>query len=253
MKRLHLIRIASASCILAFAGCLTNTSDTATSATEDGGNVVLTQETRTMASTLDNSDSMTVVNDTLTNVVTLEKIVVRLHLDSACGCFVRYSSFTNTAKGFERSRADSIWLFSGGVALTDSFAPRNADSIVHIRHVTRVDGYSDKSTDFTMTTTLVRRSTDSGTVFVWTGTVSGVFKGQTLTSGSFNMLRPFSLGHGFGKPHGSLFMKRGRHDVTMDFGADGSVTATSKRNGHLESVTRIDDDDDHEVEVEIGD
>jgi hypothetical protein len=251
MKRSNLIRLASASCILAFAGCLTNTDNTANNATQDGGNVVLTQETRTMASTLDNTDSTAVVNDTLTNVVTLEKIIVPLHLDSTCGCFVRSSSFTNTTKGFERSRADSIWLFSAGVALTDSFAPKNADSIVHVRHVTRVDGYSGKNTDFTMTTTLVRRSTDSGTVFVWTGSVSGVFKGQAITAGTFNMLRPFSMDHGFGKPHGRMSMKRGRHDVAMEFGADGTVTATAKRNGRLEGVSRIDDDDDeHEVETE---
>lgn len=247
MKRSNLIRIASASCVLAFAGCLTNANEPAADAARDGGNVVVSQETRTMASTLDNSDSTAIVDDTLTDVVTLEKIVVPLHFDSICGCFVRSSNFTNTTKGFERSRADSIWLFSAGVALTDSFAPASADSIVHVRHVTRIDGYSGKNTDITLTTTLVRRTTDSGTVYVWTGAFSGTFKGNPVASGTFSMTRGFSAGLGFGKPHGSLFMKRGRHDVAMAFGADGTVTATAKRNGRVEFVTRIDDDGEHEV------
>jgi hypothetical protein len=234
-----LVKLTAASLALGFAACLT---DSDTDETQDGGSIVFAQEGRTMASTLDGSGAV-IINDTLTDTITLEKIIVALHYESACGCYVRSARFTNTKKEFGRARMDSIWLYAGGVALSDSFRPRNADSIVHVRHVTRIDGYSDKPVDVTARTTLVRKNTDSGTVYVWTGTVSGVFKGRQLEGSTFSLTRSFSLNNGFGVPLGSMLVKRGPFDLVLVFRADGTVECTVKKNGKVIRVTHIDADD----------
>jgi hypothetical protein len=237
-----LAKFAAASLALSFTACMT---ESETDETQDGGNIVFAQEGRTMASTLDGGGGATIVNDTLTDPVTLEKIIVALHYEAACGCYVRSARFTNTKKEFGRARVDSIWLYAGGVALSDSFRPRNADSIVHVRHVTRIDGHSDKPVDMTARTTLVRRNTDSGTVYVWTGTLGGVFKGRQLEGGTFSLTRSFSLNNGFGVPLGSMFVKRGPFDLELVFGADGTVAVTVKKNGKIVRKTHI-DSSDHE-------
>jgi hypothetical protein len=233
-------KFAAASLILGIAGCVT---DSTTDETQDGGNIVFAQEGKTMASTLDNESGATIVNDTLTVPVTLEKIIIPLHFDSACGCYVKYTRFTNTKKGFGRSREDSIWLYANGTALTDSFRPRNADSIVHVRHVMRVDGQSGKDVNITARTTLVRKNTDSGLVYVWTGTVSGNFKGREIAGSTFGLTRSFSLSNGFGVPLGSMIVKRGPHDLVLVFNADGTVGVTVKKGGKVVRTTRIDQDD----------
>jgi hypothetical protein len=124
--------------------------------------------------------------------------------------------------------------------VADSFLPRNADSIVHVRHVKRIDGQSGKDVDLTARTTLVRRQTDSGLVYVWTGTVSGIFKGRDVAGSTFVLTRHFSLGNGFGKPQGTMFVKRGPHDIVLVFHADGTTTCTTKRGGKIVRVTQID-------------
>lgn len=240
-------RFAAASLVLAFAGCMTD--DGGSDETQDGGNIVFAQEGKSMASVADGSAGATDIHisgsDTLTNSVTLEKVYVPLHFDTACGCYVRATRFTNTVKGFGRSRTDSIWLFANGIALSDSFRPRNADSIVYVRHVTRIDGYSNKPVDATLRATLVRKVTDSGTVYVWTGTVSGTFKGRDLAGSTFSLVRHFSLAGGFGAPLGHMFVRRGPHDITLIFNADGTVTVTVMRGNKFVRKTHI-DTQDHE-------
>jgi hypothetical protein len=159
---------------------------------------------------------------------------------------VRSREFTNTKKGFGRSRTDSIWLYADGDAITDSFLPAQADSIIHVRHVKRVDGHSGKDVDFTARTTLVRRETDSGTVYLWTGTVSGIFKGRELSGSTFNLTRSFSLGNGFGKPAGSMFVKRGPHDLWYVLHADGTSRCTVTKGG-VELRTEHMDEDGNET------
>jgi hypothetical protein len=233
--------------LLGLAGCMTDPDNS--DETQDGGNIVFAQEGKSMASVVDGSAGATDVyvsgNDTLTNSVTLEKVFVPLHFDATCGCYVRSTRFTNTVKGFGRSRMDSIWLFANGIALSDSFRPRNADSIVYVRHVMRIDGYSNKPVDVTTRTTLVRKLTDSGTVYVWTGTVSGTFKGRELSGSTFSLVRHFSLNNGFGVPLGHMLVKRGPHDCRLVFNADGTVTVTVSKGGKFIRTTHI-DNNDHE-------
>jgi hypothetical protein len=244
--------ISGFSLILGLTGCVTD--ESSLDETQDGGNIVFAQEGKSMASVIDGSagahDIYISGNDTLTNSVTLEKVFVPLHFDATCGCYVRSTRFTNTVKGFGRSRMDSIWLFTNGIARTDSFRPYNADSIVYVRHVLRIDGYSNKPVDVTTRTTLVRKSTDSGTVYVWTGTVSGTFKGKELSGSSYTLVRHFSpgnfpLSNGFGVPLGHMLVKRGQHDCILTFNADGTVTVTVKRGNKFIRTTHI-DNDDHE-------
>jgi hypothetical protein len=137
-------------------------------------------------------------------------------------------------------------LYASGEALVDSFRPRNADSIIHVRHVKRIDGQSGKDVNMTARTTLVRRSTDSGTVYVWTGTISGIFKGREIEGSTFNLTRRFYLGNGFGFPMGHMFVKRGPHDLDLVFNADGTVTVTVTKDGKLIRVTRIDVNDNED-------
>jgi hypothetical protein len=221
---------------LALFGCLNENEDG--DETQDGGNVVFAQEAKSMAQV--GGSPVTIMNDTTTHPVTLEKVIVPLHYEASCLCYVRSTQFTNTKKGFGRSRHDSIWLYAGGQVVADSFHPARADSIVHVRRVTRVDGYSDKDVDFVARTTLVRRATDSGTVYLWTGTVSGTFKGRELAGSTFGLTRAFSLSNGFGKPMGSLFVKRGPHDIHLVFHADGTVTCTVRRGNAMVRTTHID-------------
>ena len=220
--------------------CITNNDET--DETQDGGNVVFVQEAKTMALSLDGS-VVESPNDSMVDPVTLEKIVVALHYEADCHCYVRSREFTNTKKGFGRARLDSIWLYSGGQAIVDSFLPRRADSIVYVRHVMRVDGHSGKDVDFTARTTLVRRQTDSGIVYLWTGTVSGIFKGRELAGSTFNLTRGFSLANGFGKPAGSMFVKRGPHDLLYVLHADGTTTCTISKDGKVERTTHMDEND----------
>jgi hypothetical protein len=238
-------KLAAAALTLAFAGCMTN--EDGLDETQDGGNVVFAQEGKTMALMLDRSagsaKSAAAVSDTAIDPVTLEKIIVPLHYEADCHCYVRSTAFTNTKKGFGRSRLDSIWLYTNGTARSDSFLPRLADSIVHVRHVKRIDGQSGKDVDITARTTLVRRSTDSGTVYVWTGTISGDFKGREIAGSTFNMTRGFSLGNGFGVPLGHMLCKRGPHDLDLVFNADGTVTVIVSKNGKHVRTTHIDEDD----------
>jgi len=144
---------------------------------------------------------------------------------------------------FGRSRADSVWLHAGGAAIVDSFVPKQADSIIHIRHVTRIDGQSGRSIEFTARTTLVKRTTDSGTVFVWTGTLSGTLDGVALSGSTFTLVRTFTAGSGFGFPQGELFIKQGKRDVSFEMHGDGTATCTVRRGGKLERTTHIDQND----------
>jgi hypothetical protein len=241
-------KLAAASLALALAGC---TTESDSDETQDGGNVVFAQEGKTMALMLDrpagSAKSGAVTSDTAIDPVTLEKIIVALHYEADCHCYVRTTAFTNTKKGFGRSRTDSIWLYTNGVARSDSFLPRLADSIVHVRHVKRIDGHSGKDVDITARTTLVRRSTDSGTVYVWIGTISGNFKGREIAGSTFSLTRKFNLNlsNGFGVPLGHMYCKRGPHDLDLVFNADGTVTVVVTKNGKHVRTTHI-GTDDHE-------
>jgi hypothetical protein len=219
-------------------GCMTD--GASDDETQDGGNIVFAQEAKTMASAMGGS-----LGDTATNPVTLEKVVIALHYEDSCQCYVQSRQFTNTKKEFGRSRVDSIWLYSNAQAMSDSFLPRLADSIVHVRHVKRIDGHSGKDVDITARTTLVRKETDSGTVYVWRGTVTGVFKGRDIAGSTFYLTRRFSLSNGFGAPLGNMLVKRGAHDVTLVFNADGTTTCIVTRGNKHVRTTHI-DGDDHE-------
>jgi hypothetical protein len=227
---------------VALSACMTDTGES--DETRDGDNVVFVQEAKTMALMVEDSAAPGLVPDTATDPKTLEKIVVPLHYDSSCGCYVRLRQFTNTNKGFGRSRADSIWLYNDGASIVDSFLPERADSIVHVRRVIRIDGHSGKDVNFTARTTLVRRDTDSGMMYFWSGTVSGIFKGRELAGSTFNLTRSFSLSNGFGKPAGSLFVKRGPHDLVYVLHADGTTTCTVMKNGKKVRTEHRDANDD---------
>ena len=227
----------------AFTGCMTkNESDPTT----DGGNVVVTQEANNMGVILNESDSVGAAKvsaasaDTIIDLVTKEKIIVKRHYDPACYCFIRSSLFMNT-KGFERQRVDSIWLDSSGLYLS-LFRPGHADSTTHVRHVTRINANTGKEVDITFKTTLVRRLSGDTIVFQWSGTLTGRFNGTEFRSSSFSITRTFSPVTGFGEPEGTLDIHRGNFEIVILF-ADGKATCTTKNKGVFIRITYIGRDD----------
>lgn len=234
---------AAAACF-ALAGCMTEPSSSTTSVATDGGNVVLAQEVQNMAGviTLGTLAKVGRGGPEVEDSVDHENVVSRLAWDSACGCFVRSADFTNRKHDFGRTRTDSIWLYAGGQAIVDSFVPKQADSIIHVRHVTRIDGQSGRSLDFTARTLLVKKTTDSGTVYVWTGTVTGTLNGVAVSGSTFSLTRSFTTGSGFGVPQGFLFIKRGPRDVSLVLHKDGTADCTIRRGDKVERTTHIDGD-----------
>jgi hypothetical protein len=236
---------AAALACFALAGCLTDNSSTGARSATDGGNVVFAQEVKNMASVLDGGSLAKAAHrDSMEDSDNVEHSVTRLHFDSTCQCFVRGAEFSGPhGLDFGRTRADSLWLYVAGQAIVDSFVPRQADSIIHVRHVTRIDGQSGRSLDFTAKTTLVKRATDSGTVFIWTGTVTGTLNGVAVSGSTFSLVRTFTTGSGFGVPRGNLLLKRGLREVSLQLHEDGTADCTVRRGGKVERTTHIDNDD----------
>ena len=175
-----------------------------------------------------------------TDTVTKEKIIISRHYDANCQCFVRSTQFLNK-KGFERQRLDSIWLDSSG-NLLNVFTPGHADSITHIRHVTRINGNSGKNVDITFKTTLVKKLVGGLIVYQWSGTMTGTFNGTEFRSSSFSITRTWTLATGFGYAEGTLSILRDNYEIVILF-SGGSANCTVNRSGKLLRTTHIDKDD----------
>ena len=236
------IKLAAAAALagFAFTGCMTKSEGDTTT---DGGNVVAVQETNNMAVLLTESSSLkiaVVAGDT--DTITKEKVVVLLHYEALCQCFVRSTQFLNK-KGFERQRLDSIWLDSSGHALS-VFIPGHADAITHIRHVTRINGNSGKNVDITLKTTLVKTVVNGTIVFQWTGTITGTFNGTEFRSSSFSLTRTYTPGVGFGYENGTVDLHRGDYEIIIFFDSSSkSANCTVSHKGVFVRTTKIDKDD----------
>ena len=241
MSHTNILKLAAVAALagFAFTGCMTQSEP---DPTLDGGNVVAAQEANNMGAVLNESASSpkiaAVTSDT--DTVTKEKIIVSRHYDAVCQCFVRSTQFLNK-KGFERQRLDSIWLDSSGYLLS-VFTPGHADSITHIRHVTRINGNSGKNVDITFKTTLVKKLVGGLIVYQWTGTMTGTFNGTEFKSSSFSITRTWTPGAGFGYAEGTLSILRDNYEIVILF-SSGSANCTVNHSGKLLRTTHIDKDD----------
>ena len=228
---------ATALTLFAFTGC--NTSSSA-DITTDGGNAVVSQETNNMGIMLNEpSDSPKVANtDTVVDVITNEKVIVLRHYDVNCQCFVRAALFTSSV-GFERQRLDSIWLDSSGHLLS-AFTPGHADSITHIRHVTRINNNTGRQIDLTFKSTLTRKLVSGVYVFNWNGVITGSFNGTEFTNSTIVITRTFGGSAGFGTLSGTIDVHRGNYEMVFVFdSATGIATCTVTHNGVVVRVTHI--------------
>ncbi len=244
------LAVAAGLAAFAFTGCINN--EDATDPTTDGGNVVIKQEADNMGTVLDESASssgavakVSAVADSafVTDSITGERILVRLHPDSGCQCYIRSAQFTSSV-GFERQRLDSIWLDSSGLKLTGlPFRPAHADSITHIRHVTRINDNTGREIDLLFSTTLTKKSDSGATVFDWTGTITGTFNGVVFRNTTINVVRDLVSGQIGPAASGSIEMQRGNYVVQVAFSKSGSstmATCTVTKNGVLVRTTHID-------------
>jgi len=253
------LKLAATAAFAAFAltGCMT---DNPSDPTTDGGNAVVKQEADNMGTVLNESASSSgsvlakvsaSAADTVTTTfaidsITGEKVLIRLHPDSGCGCYIR-EAWDTTSVGFERQRLDSIWLDSSGVRLTGlPFRPVDADSITHKRYITRI-GTEGKEIDIVISSTLTKATDDDSTVFNWKGTITGTFNGVTFENTSIDIVRDV-IGSGPTREigpasSGYIQMQRGAYVIKMSFDRDGSgstATCVVTKNGVQVRTTTID-------------
>jgi polyhydroxybutyrate depolymerase len=153
-----------------------------------------------------------------------EKVVDPLHYVESCSCFVRKAEF-NGANGFERDRMDTIVLIDSSGDKMDHLNPGKAAEIRHNRHV--VKSRNGVAADFHMNTIMTPKWDGPDLDAVWNGTISGSFKGASITAGEIkDVKRQFDTSR-FGLPlAGSIYLVFGKFELEIVFEGEGKGTAS---------------------------
>jgi hypothetical protein len=234
--------------VFAFNSCMTSTNDDAY--VSNGENTFVKQESENMGQVVNNgsvssgglnkaavtADVQAADSDTLTS----DFVLIPLHFDDSCNCFVRTANFTASV-GFERLRQDSLWLIDSSGDTLNTFHPGHAATVIHHRHVTRIRGTVGDTIDVQFNTTLTWTKSGDTVEGVWNGTITGTFNGVVFKNCTIsNVIRPVVTGI-FGFKHlafptaGTISFTKGDFNVVIQFTGQGTatVTATNSSNGKV--------------------
>jgi hypothetical protein len=234
-----------------FTGCMTNSEPSNNGYASSGENAFIKQESENMGAVWNSGTAAApklAVDTSTPDTITGDLVIVRLHYDSACGCFVRTANFTNSV-GYERQRLDTITLVDSSGNNMPTFHPEHAASLVHKRHVTRINANTGKEVDCYFNTTLTWTTDSAGhREGIWNGTISGSFNGVIFKSGTItNVVRAFHPDHPlnrwFGFPSaGTIHLERlilgVNFTIDVVFTGEGTatVTITNTKNGNVHII-----------------
>ncbi len=228
--------IVAAAALFALTGCMS--SSTEGDYQVDGSSGFINQEAINMGQTVAVESSAKTAKDS--DTVTGEIMIHRLHYNDTCKCFVREAEFTFTngsGKTFARVRDDSIWLVDSSGNYLASFHPLQAASVIHHRHVVKINGSMDIDLQFNTTLTWTTDANGNKTGVIWSGTFTGTFNGTSFNGSIVSVKRPFSLYLGFGFPtEGMIHALRGSFTIDITFKGSGKAEIVITGKGKIHHV-----------------